>query len=231
MKPAEYVTQVLVTESREFSNPFLDKLFSLNEFVSKLFKKPETLAARMAKKRNIRLNHASIGMMTEVGELFEMLDKAQLDLANLREEAGDATWYMALAVDELAFDLEKLMTKGYQAIAMSGYTTDMDDAAKRVEITKILGESTKIICLMLDVMKKTAFYGREMKIEVFESGISDLMAQMMLLLQLGGFNIEDTFDVNIAKLQKKRFKQGKFTAQEAIVRDLVEERKTLEGKD
>lgn len=232
MKPNEYVKQAIITESRDFSTPFLDVMFAVNRLISKLTKRSETLAERMSKKRNIRLNHASIGMMTEIGELYEMLEKDILDLTNLREEAGDATWYAALAVDELGLNLEKLMDAGYIALANSGYSSKMSEEEKRKHITKIIGEAAKVVSTMtIDPMKKTAFYGKPLKEEMFASGLEQLMTQMMLLLQIGDFNIEDAFDINIAKLQKKRYKSGSFSSKEAIVRDLTEERKTLEGKD
>jgi hypothetical protein len=59
----------------------------------------------------------------------------------------------------------------------------------------------------------------------------DVFVELINMLSLGMFNYENALDVNIAKLQKKRFKTGKFTENEAHNRNLVEEKKVLDGKE
>ena len=51
-----------------------------------------------------RLDHAAMGLVTEVGELVDALKKhkrygREFDLLNFCEELGDVAWYTALAVD------------------------------------------------------------------------------------------------------------------------------------
>lgn len=55
-----------------------------------------------------RLNHAMLGLCTEVGEAQDALKKAliygrKLDEVNLIEEAGDILWYLALFADALGY--------------------------------------------------------------------------------------------------------------------------------
>jgi NTP pyrophosphatase (non-canonical NTP hydrolase) len=60
---------------------------------------------------NTRILHAAIGCVTESGELLDALKKQmyygrELDLTNVKEEAGDLLWYLAILFDELETDFE-----------------------------------------------------------------------------------------------------------------------------
>lgn len=55
----------------------------------------------------VRLEHAGHGIVTEVGELMDTLKRhiyygVPLDVVNLKEEAGDLMWYIAILLDELS---------------------------------------------------------------------------------------------------------------------------------
>lgn len=211
MKFKEYVVEVLKTESNNF----------------------EKISERMTKERNIRLLHASMGVCTEVGELFEMLAKPKLDLTNLQEEVGDSYWYLGVAVNELQIDPDQFMEKVMAR-------TQKFSFFQRIFIAKsmrvLISRSTMSACQMLDLMKKGVFYGpKEGKPEIDTARMEDLMVETMAylvdLLNLTYFNHEKAMDVNIAKLQKKRFKTGKFTEGEAHNRNLAEEHKVLSGEE
>ena len=54
--------------------------------------------------KQVRVVHAIMGLTTEVGELADALKKhvfynAPLDADNIKEEAGDILWYLALLLD------------------------------------------------------------------------------------------------------------------------------------
>lgn len=58
-----------------------------------------------------RIIHAAIGLVTESGELIDALKKAmfygkKLDLTNIKEEAGDILWYLAILFDALGTDFD-----------------------------------------------------------------------------------------------------------------------------
>ena len=61
-----------------------------------------------------RVLHAAIGLVTESGELIDALKKTlfygtELDVTNIKEEAGDILWYLAILFDALDtnFDIEQ----------------------------------------------------------------------------------------------------------------------------
>ncbi|AGG57979.1 hypothetical protein VPBG_00207 [Vibrio phage helene 12B3] len=60
---------------------------------------------------NPRILHAAIGLCTESGELIDALKKSifygrELDIVNVKEEAGDILWYLAILFDEIGTDFE-----------------------------------------------------------------------------------------------------------------------------
>jgi len=94
MTPDEYVTLAIKTENRDWANIF----------------------ARFENVKFARLDHASKGMITEVGEFTDELKKYEiygknLDETNLIEELGDLMWYVAIACDAVGVSLEEVMEK------------------------------------------------------------------------------------------------------------------------
>lgn len=64
---------------------------------------------------SIRLNHAVLGLIGEVGELAGAIERwlhygKELDRTNLAEELGDCLWYIALACNAAGISLEAVMT-------------------------------------------------------------------------------------------------------------------------
>jgi len=56
-----------------------------------------------------RILHAAIGCVTESGEMLDALKKQmyygrELDLTNVKEEAGDILWYLAILFDTVGTD-------------------------------------------------------------------------------------------------------------------------------
>lgn len=65
---------------------------------------------------NQRILHAAIGCVTESGEMLDALKKSiyygkPLDVVNVKEEAGDILWYLAILFDELGTDFETEMNR------------------------------------------------------------------------------------------------------------------------
>jgi len=84
MTNEEYIKLVLETESIDIS----------------------AIQERLGDPQVVRLVHAAMGMVTEAGELLDMLKKhlfygRELDLVNVEEELGDSLWYLGLAVDDM----------------------------------------------------------------------------------------------------------------------------------
>jgi NTP pyrophosphatase (non-canonical NTP hydrolase) len=94
MNTKDYVKNVLVTESRDFT----------------------AVKDRMQETSTVRLMHAMIGMCTESGEIQDQLKKhifygKPLDKTNLVEELGDLMWYVGVMCSELNVDLDEVMEK------------------------------------------------------------------------------------------------------------------------
>lgn len=81
---------------------------------------------------NPRLLHAAIGLVTESGELIDAMKKQiyygrELDTTNIKEEAGDIMWYLAILFDELGTDFEteqKRVIAKLQARFLEKFTED-----------------------------------------------------------------------------------------------------------
>jgi hypothetical protein len=84
MKSNEYIKKVLETLSNDYPE------------ISKRLKDEDT----------IDMLHAAMGMVTEAGELMDMLKKhifygKDLDLVNAEEELGDSNWYQSLMIHSM----------------------------------------------------------------------------------------------------------------------------------
>jgi len=69
--------------------------------------------------RKVQLLHAAVGLCTESAEFLDVLKKAvfyckpmtEKELLNLEEELGDLCWYMAIAMNQLGTDFEKVQRR------------------------------------------------------------------------------------------------------------------------
>ena len=76
----------------------------------------ESLSSRLKEKRALRLLHGSCGIVTEAGELLDVMKKhifygKEIDTVNIVEEIGDLMWYSAIILDELGVEFEDVMDK------------------------------------------------------------------------------------------------------------------------
>lgn len=65
---------------------------------------------------NPRILHAAMGCVTESAELMDALKKStfygtELDVTNIKEEAGDILWYLAILFDELGTSFDQEMER------------------------------------------------------------------------------------------------------------------------
>lgn len=63
---------------------------------------------------SLDLFHATVGLVTESGELMDAFKRRmfygkELDLVNVKEELGDVLWYVALAAHSCGWTIEQLM--------------------------------------------------------------------------------------------------------------------------
>lgn len=97
---------------------------------------------------NKRLLHASIGILTESGEMLEALrkqmDGGELDLINFGEELGDVDWYKAIAHDETGTDEVELRMKNIAKLRLRfpGKFTSEDALNRDLDAEREVLEST-----------------------------------------------------------------------------------------
>jgi NTP pyrophosphatase (non-canonical NTP hydrolase) len=80
------------------------------------------ITSRFNTKRDVNLLHAAIGCVTESGEMLDALKKylfygKPVDVANMREEAGDLMWYLALLFHEMGWTFEGVGEINIQKLA------------------------------------------------------------------------------------------------------------------
>ena len=162
-------------------------------------------------KKDERLLHAVIGVLTEIEELLDNHIGDKQDDTNRLEEAGDVCWYLAIIGREMNLEYPQLIVK-----------TKNDNPMKLV--LKIV----KNTCKLLDMMKKKLYYNKPIDESQFKTITTLVMLDVSDYMNTYDIDIEKSFDVNIDKL-KARY-GDKFLSDRAINRDLETERNILEGK-
>lgn len=71
---------------------------------------------RLQNPKTARILHAAMGLTTESAELMDALKKhlmygKELDIVNLKEEAADCMWYLAILADTLGFSFEEVQER------------------------------------------------------------------------------------------------------------------------
>lgn len=204
MDAKTYVKNVLITESKDI----------------------EAIRARMSDK-NIRLIHASAGIISEVSELFQLSNKyikgTVLDRTNLMEECGDILWYVGIACD--ALDSTEAVTGGFDYnVREIKYDDDLSNSiySTAAKLAELAGEFQDL------AIKKFCFYGKTFNAEPLADLLKIVHMNVECLLLESGSSVEQARERNIAKL-KARYGE-KFTEAAALERNLETERKILETK-
>ncbi len=162
--------------------------------------------------REQRILHAVIGILTEVEELLDNHIGDVQDFTNMLEEAGDITWYLAIIGREYQLDYPQLLVRN-----------------KNEDPMKLVLKVIKNTCKLLDMMKKKIYYNKPIDDNLFKTITHVIMLDLSDYMNTYDINIQNSFDVNIAKL-KARYGE-KFSSERAINRDLETERNILEGKN
>lgn len=152
----------------------------------------------------MNLPHMILGMVSEIPELGEAVGKQ--DLINAGEELADFQWYFANYCTFRGYDFslfEKAKTEENDLMVLFIRTSQLTDLVK------------KNMAYSKDIDKK-----EEMNLLINIQGI------IINAYTTFNINLQDSLDKNIAKL-KVRF-PDKFSEENAINRNLEEERKELE---
>ena len=149
--------------------------------------------------------HMALGVTTEIGELEEGLERK--DLVNVREEHGDANWYIANLCNIYSMD----------------FTILYEVAEEQIE--KGLREPFKLHDLV-DLHKREFAYGKDIDVDDLFDELLNLMTYLISVARVCEFTFEESLIKNIDKLYQ-RF-PNKFTQEDALNRDLEKEREILE---
>jgi hypothetical protein len=165
---------------------------------------------------NIDFLHAAVGLATELGELLP-LSKYARDIVNVKEEISDLCWYLAVYdryfVENSSVEAFKLAIPKYcENMLLEEATFDIQDL---------------VLNGLLDQSKKNFIYGKPYDMPLIHEKVMRVHGCLHTICRFFQFNIDEIRNMNIAKL-KKRY-GDKFSAQAALNRDLVGERKVLEG--
>jgi NTP pyrophosphatase (non-canonical NTP hydrolase) len=177
------------------------------------FEKYVSLAMRTAKDLGSvesNLEHAYLGMVTELGEILDWYKRGViygkgLDIANLREELGDCFWYVALAAHTL------------------NQVKETQTALDRMESAK--GEVWASSVLVYDTMTAISVVSSDAARKQPVVNVL-LLSYLLNMIAYSECSLESIFETNIAKLQVRY--GDKYTDYKALNRNLGAERATLE---
>lgn len=132
--------------------------------------------------------------------------------------------------DKLMDEILTLVTYQQECIKTESIVGSLWDSSDRRINARLLHAAMGLVteaAEILDHMKKYIFYGRNLdETNLLEEG-GDIEWYMSILLDELKAVRSQIFKMNIAKLQKVRYRKG-FSTEEAIERNLEEERKVLE---
>ena len=164
------------------------------------------------------LQHAQVGMVTELGELFDAWKKVAIygkvvDNVNAIEEIGDVFWYVNLLWDVMAEtpeDLQLLWDESIKPETMEIVSTAEIDILSDLHIM-----TSNILSLSLEDEG------------LIKEELVPYFFAINRLIAATGFDVSDALDKNIRKLAKRY--GDKYSDQAALIRDLEVERQTLEA--
>ena len=175
-----------------------------------------------------RLLHGVIGCCTEAAELLEairpnMFYEECLDKVNLKEEVGDMLWYIGVILDACELKFEDIMDKNTIL-----QVNPFQQTPNTVIYHGVIG-----CCIlsgdMLDIVKKSLFYSRELSISDIKHRLISIMWNIRVILEINQWTLEEVMELNIAKLRKRYPEQ--FRDDLAENRNLKAERDVLENSD
>jgi NTP pyrophosphatase (non-canonical NTP hydrolase) len=188
-----------------------------------------------------RLEHAAIGLNTEIGELTKplvnkyILNK-ELDIINLAEELGDILWYFTLYINEVSKNnnndelMDSIVSYSTVLFAKTDYIKYISTDGRFINWHIILVALSNFIentGILLDMVKKQLFYGNDKKLK--EQTIKEILAHILLsifiIADYHELSIVSIINVNKRKLDV-RYKDN-FSSSQALHRDLNKEKSAM----
>jgi NTP pyrophosphatase (non-canonical NTP hydrolase) len=183
----------------------------------------QALAMRTAKMFptfEMNLLHAALGIGSESGELAETIAANWMDLpgaqgtANIGEETGDGSWYVALLSAHMGWNFEDLLITADMAVYALSYglhksSQMLSPAAMQLMLNAFAGE-------ILTVVKAHVIYGKPLNTEHLKTQASLYLTTLAFIAEAHGLLFADVLDQNIEKL-RKRF-PDKYSDADALAR-------------
>ncbi|WP_454735436.1 MazG nucleotide pyrophosphohydrolase domain-containing protein [Cupriavidus necator] len=180
------------------------------------FEQYAPLALRTAKPlpRDEQIQHAQLGLVTEVGELADAVKRhviygKDLDITNFVEEVGDVMWYVNLLVDQLAIHprvISRLIEESF-------------------------GEETGEMTLVTQVLLTASITGALASYQELEENPQAMLAVviegLVHLLKRFDRKLDEAMEANVNKLAKRY--GDKYSDYAALNRDVDAERAGLEA--
>lgn len=162
--------------------------------------------------------HQALGIVGELGELIRAVENK--DLVNIREEAGDMCWFVAVACNDNGLSFNELATAAEESLSLEKEFYDGGyDTYGYVDFIK------KLVIYNDGVIKDSFVYKEEL-IKYLTNILRHVINQTYWRAT-EGFDLESILEVNINKLNL-RFGE-KFSQYFANNRDLDSERIVLES--
>ena len=164
--------------------------------------------------------HGTIGLCTEAGELSEAF--ATGDIVNIKEELGDALWYLTLIYSSFKRDYG-ITPKAY-CDSVSNLVAGTITMGRSVDYEKMFVRRSSEL---LDTVKKGMFYGKELDVDTLYVQLLKCDALVAAIARdVCKCTMDEICWLNTEKLRRRYAKN--FTPTEAHNRNLDEERKALE---
>lgn len=163
------------------------------------------------------LRHASLGMVSEIGEIADLL-KARMvygkaiDPLLILEEVGDAFWFVNLATVRANLRFNELEMQGFDASGFAGVCRATSGAAG------------------FAMLVRDSYVSRDDRPLPTLSALlalCDVSVGLTSVLKAFDFTIEQALRANIAKLSARY--PDKYSDEHALVRDKEAERSAMEG--
>lgn len=181
------------------------------------FEEYAPLAARTAKplERTAQIEHAQLGVITEMGELADQVKRhviygKDLDITNFVEEVGDVMWYLALLIAEI----------GVQPRVINRAIEDAYDEAPEPDISL-----TEFVRMLAALGGALAAYKESNENPGQIATL--LIGGLVQLLKRFDRQMSEAMEANINKLAKRY--GDKYSDYAAVNRDVEAEREGLEA--
>jgi hypothetical protein len=167
-----------------------------------------------------QMEHAQIGMLTELGELGDLIKKEfaygkEFDRVNLMEECGDFLWYLVLYAHESGIGTTFFDGVLSKCLESPKYVIETDSTMLRM-----LGQATGMLSAPTEVMSLDK--------PTHEAFVEATFMIIVAFLLKYGFTVEQCLVANDAKLETRTGKV--FDAGRVINRDVAAERAILEDR-